>query len=144
MGHYAGVKEPDANDIRKLLAKENIDSCDAVFSISCHMDEFLGAVTNTYPNVNVPMGWPPAGVQNSEGKIFGFNVAALLKESDGKISNLKGSLSSAPCCCTKVLLKTICDKDMDSNIDKMIELQKKGISSGVDISSNPCGTEVEL
>ena len=144
MGHYAGVKEPDANDIRKLLAKENIDSCDAVFSISCHMDEFLGAVTNTYPNVNVPMGWPPAGVQNSEGKIFGFNVAALLKESDGKISNLKGSLSSAPCCCTKVLLKTICDKDMDGNIDKMIELQKKGISSGVDISSNPCGTEVEL
>ena len=144
MGHYAGVKEPDANDIRKLLAKENIDSCDAVFSISCRMDEFLGAVTNTYPNVNVPMGWPPAGVQNSEGKIFLYQVAALLKKSDGKISNLKGSLSSAPCCCTKVLLKTICDKDMDGDIDKMIEHQKKGISLGVDISSNPCGTEVEL
>ena len=144
MGHYAGVKEPDANDIRKLLAKENIDSCDAVFSISCRMDEFLGAVTNTYPNVNVPMGWPPAGVQNSEGKIFLYQVAALLKKSDGKISNLKGSLSSAPCCCTKVLLKTICDKDMDGDIDKLIGLPKKGISLGVDISSNPCGTEVEL
>ena len=38
----------------------------------------------------------------------------------------------------------ICDKDMDGNIDKMIEFQKKGISLGVDISSNPCGTEVEL
>jgi NADH:ubiquinone oxidoreductase subunit B-like Fe-S oxidoreductase len=46
--------------------------------------------------------------------------------------------------CITDLYVPICDKDMDGSIDKMIELQKKGISSGVDISSNPCGTEVEL
>lgn len=35
-------------------------------------------------------------------------------------------------------------KDMNKNIDDMIRLQKRGISVGGGISSNPCGKDVEL
>ncbi len=144
MGHYAGVNESNVNDIRTLLSAQDIDSCDAVFSISCHMDDFLIAATNTNPNVKIPLGWPPVNVQNPDGKIFGGNIAALLKASDGQVSDLKSQLSDSPCCCSRVTLRTVCDKDINKNIDDMIRLQKRGISVGGGISSNPCGKDVEL
>ncbi|MCL2104324.1 MAG: hypothetical protein FWH21_04620 [Kiritimatiellaeota bacterium] len=144
IGHFPGKSEKNQNsDIWTYLINEKPDDCDAVFSISCHMDRFIEDVKEKLPKVNVPTDWPPDNTdipyrKTEDGnKITCAHFPRLLELSESKIQEMVTTLQGS-CCCENVTLTTKCDIDASSDMRKLYEWKEKGIDVGKLPDKNPC------
>ncbi len=95
IGHFAGKSEQTKGAIWDYYKSANLDECDMLFTISCHMDEFLSESEGVgKPPKNL---WPPQ--EFATGTISAFAFPFLLDKSEKRyamkrqIETLNASLS---------------------------------------------------
>ena len=133
IGHFAGKSEQEKGEIWSYYKSANLDKCDIVFAISCHMDEFLSETEGVAtPSTNL---WPPRNF--STGTITASAFPYLLDQSEKLIENLKASGPTSPCCCESYTVETICDQAANEDIKKLMKNQDS-IRFGPYIKKNPC------
>ena len=133
IGHFAGKSEQMKGAIWDYYKSADLDECDVVFTISCHMDEFLSESEGVgKPPKNL---WPPQ--EFATGQIAAFAFPYLLAQSEKLIAELNKSASTPPCCCKAYKVETICDEEANRDIEALIERQDR-IQVGPRIEKNPC------
>ena len=133
IGHFAGKSEQTKGAIWDYYKSANLDECDMLFTISCHMDEFLGESEGVgKPPKNL---WPPQ--EFATGTISAFAFPFLLDKSEKLIAETIESVPTPPCCCKEYKVETVCDEEANRDIERLIERQDR-IRVGPRIEKNPC------
>ena len=133
IGHFAGKSEQTKGAIWDYYKSANLDECDMLFTISCHMDEFLGESEGVgKPPKNL---WPPQ--EFATGTISAFAFPFLLDKSEKLIAETIESVPTPPCCCKEYKVETVCDEEANRDIERLIEQQDR-IRVGPRIEKNPC------
>ena len=133
IGHFAGKSEQMKGAIWDYYKSADLDECDVVFTISCHMDEFLSESEGVgKPPKNL---WPPQ--EFATGQIAAFAFPYLLSQSEKLIAAQNKSASTPPCCCKVYKVETICDEEANRDIEALMERQDR-IQVGPRIEKNPC------
>ncbi len=115
-----------ASFVSKKIKVGKPDKCDRFGAVSCFIDSKMDEAKKKWGDILIP-GWP-----SHPGLLYCKDVPDILKSAGSATTTEEKAMCKPPCCCKNVVLKFVCDSDMNKCLKK---LKSKG-----KISKNYCGT----